>query len=98
MVPVLLNLYVGRLGEAGEPLHPRIHSELENHFSYMASILRTSGHFVLDDISAADIMMSFPAQIDLRLGKGDRFPKLKRFVEAMEARPAYQRAVEVGGV
>ncbi len=98
MIPVLLNLYVGRLGDAGAPLHPRIQSELENHFAYMESILRTSGHFVLDEISAADIMMSFPAQIALRLDMGEKFPKLKRFIDAMEARPAYQRAVEVGGV
>ncbi len=98
MTPVLLNLYVGRLGEAGTPLHPRIQSELDNHFSYMESILRTSGHFVLDDLSAADIMMSFPAQIAMRMNKGADYPKLSRFVEAMEARPAYQRAVEVGGV
>ena len=31
MTPILLNLYVGRLGEAGAPLHPRIQSELDNH-------------------------------------------------------------------
>ena len=43
-------------------------------------------------------MMSFPAQIALRLDMAEKFPKLKRFVDAMEARPAYQRAVEVGGV
>ncbi len=35
MTPILLKLYVGRLGDAGAPLHPRIQSELDNHFSYM---------------------------------------------------------------
>jgi glutathione S-transferase len=98
MTPVLLNLYVGRLGEAGAPLHPRIQSELDNHFAYMESMLRPSGHFVLDDLSAADIMLSFPAQIAMRLERRDAYPKLAAFVDALEARPAYQRAVEKGGV
>lgn len=98
MTPVLLNLYVGRLGEAGAPLHPRIQSELDNHFAYMEQMLRPSGHFVLDDLSAADIMLSFPAQIAMRLERREAYPKLAAFVDALEARPAYQRAVEKGGV
>ena len=98
MTPILLNLYVGRLGEAGAPLHPRIQSELDNHFAYMESILRPSGHFVLDDLSAADIMLSFPAQIAMRLERRADYPKLAAFVDMIEARPAYVRAVEAGGV
>jgi glutathione S-transferase len=35
MTPILLNLYVGRLGEAGAPLHPRIDEQLESHFGFM---------------------------------------------------------------
>src|SRR4029453_1638333 len=31
MLPLMLNLYVGRLGEAGKPLHPRIGNEHGNH-------------------------------------------------------------------
>src|SRR3977135_2707639 len=30
MLPLMLNLYVGRLKEAGAPLHPRIDSEMAN--------------------------------------------------------------------
>lgn len=98
MTPVLLNLYVSKLGEAGAPLHPRIASELDNHFAYMESILRPSGHFVMDTLSAADIMLSFPAQIAMRLERRAKYPKLAAFVDALAARPAYQRAVEKGGV
>lgn len=96
MTPILLNLYVGRLGEAGAPLHPRINAELTSHFSYMNNLIRPSGHFVLDDLSAADIMLSFPAEIAVRLGKVDGLDALAGFVEMIKARPAYQRAVEKG--
>ena len=97
MTPILLNLYVGRLGEAGAPLQPRISEQLQSHFQYMEDVLRPSGHFVLDDLSAVDIMLSFPAQIAVRMGHADDFPKLAAFVTELEARPAFARALSAGG-
>ncbi|MEM6940325.1 MAG: glutathione S-transferase [Pseudomonadota bacterium] len=96
MIPILLNLYVGRLGDAGAPLQPRIASELESHFSYMESLVRPSGHFVLDRLSAVDVMLSFPAEIAARLGYAAQYPKLAAFTAMTQARPAYQRAMEKG--
>lgn len=94
MTPILLNLYVSKLGAAGAPLHPRIASELTSHFQYMNDALRASGHFVQDTLSAADIMLSFPAQIAVtRMGRGAEFPALAKFVEMIAARPANQRAL-----
>ena len=98
MTPILLNLYVSRLGDAGKPLHPRITSELNSHYAYMNDCIRASGHFVIDQLSAADIMLSFPAQIAMRLRGRDAYPKLAAFVDWVEAQPAYIRAVEKGGV
>ena len=97
MTPILLDLYVGRLGPAGAPLAPRIQEQMRSHFSYMEQSLRPSGHFVLDDLSAADIMLSFPAEIAIKQGYGETFPKLASFVEHIHGRPAYQRALEIGG-
>jgi glutathione S-transferase len=97
MTPILLALYVGRLGEAGGPLLPRIDQQLNSHFDYMESVLRPSGHFVLDDLSAADIMLSFPAEIAVAQGRAASRPKLAKFVEWLQARPAYRRALEKGG-
>lgn len=97
MTPILLNLYVGRLGEAGAPLHPRIEAELHSHFQYMEDNLRPSGHFVLDELSAADIMLSFPAQVAMRLGRADRYPGLTSFTQTIAERPAFQAAVTRAG-
>jgi glutathione S-transferase len=99
MTPILLNLYVSRLGDAGAPLHPRIKDELHSHFSYMNSLVRPSGHFVQDSLSAADIMLSFPAEIAMRGGDGAaRYPALAGFVDMIHNRPAYQRATEKGAM
>lgn len=97
MTPILLALYVGRLGEAGKPLLPRIQEQLQSHFSYMEQIIRPSGHFVLDGLSAVDIMMSFPAEVAIKQGRGEEFPKLAAFVEDMHSRSAYQDALKKGG-
>ena len=96
MTPILLQLYVSRLGDAAAPLQPRIQHQLDAHYSYMNDKLRKSGHFVLDDLSAADIMLSFPAEISVRQNRQADFPRLAEFVERIHARPAYARATEAG--
>jgi glutathione S-transferase len=40
MLPLMLNLYVGRLKEAAAPLQPRIDSETANHLGYVDGALR----------------------------------------------------------
>lgn len=97
MTPILLNLYTSKLGDATAPLQPRIQSELNSHFAYMEQMLRPSGHWVSDDLSAADIMLSFPATIVLRYSMDAQFPKIKAFVEWMQNRPAFQAALAKGG-
>ena len=99
MTPILLNLYVSRLGDVGSPLHPRIKDELHSHFSYMNSLVRPSGHFVQDTLSAADIMLSFPAEIAMRGGDdADKYPALAGFVDMIHGRPAYERATQRGKI
>lgn len=96
MTPILLNLYVGLLGEAGAPLHPRIQQQLDAHYGYMNDVLGDSGHYVLDDLSAVDIMLSFPAEVAMRQDRQDDFPRLAAFIERMHARPAYKNATAKG--
>lgn len=97
MTPILLQLYTARLGEAAAPLHPRIQQQLTCHFDYLEAELSDSGHFIGDTLTAADIMLSFPAEIAVMQGQGAARPKLAAFVAAIHARPAWQRAREKGG-
>ena len=96
-VPVMLKLYAGRLGDAAAPLMPRIDEQLGAHIDYAETGLSDDLHFVGSDWSAADVMMSFPAEIAVMQGYAERAPNLARFVEAVHARPAWQRARERGG-
>lgn len=96
-VPVMLKLYAARLGDAAAPLMPRIEDQLRAHIAHAEAGLSDDLHFVGSDWTAADVMMSFPAEIAVMQGYADRAPRLARFVEAVHARPAWQRARERGG-
>jgi glutathione S-transferase len=97
MLPVMLRLYMSRLGDAGKPLEPRISSEIENHFGYLESELGKNEFFVGDSLTAADINLSFPIQVARLLYGLDKFPGLARFLDRIHARPAYKRGIEKGG-
>lgn len=97
MLPILLNLYTGRLGDAAAPLHPRIHQQLESHFQYMEDRLHPSGWFVGESLTGADFMLSFPAEAAVKSGRAADKPKLTAFVEKIHARPAWIAALAKGG-
>jgi glutathione S-transferase len=97
MLPVMLKLYLSRLGEAAAPLAPRVTSEIENHFGYLDAELAHADFFVGKELSAADINLSFPIQAARLLHGLDKFPNLARFLDRVHARPAYKRALERGG-
>lgn len=97
MTPILLNLYTARLGEAAAPLHPRINQQLDSHFEFMDDRLNATGWFVGDSLTGADIMMSFPAEAAVKMGRAANLPNVTAFVEKIHARPAFQAALEKGG-
>jgi glutathione S-transferase len=97
MTPVLLRIYTSRLGEAAAPLQPRIAQQLESHFQFMEDSIQSSGYFVGDSLTGADIMLIFAGEIAVAQGFGERMPKLAAFVKMVHARPQYQAALAKGG-
>ncbi len=97
MLPLLLKLYVSRLGEAGAPLSPRIESEIANHLGYVDRSLQGRQWLVGDELSGADIQMSFVGEIAGSRTKRDNYPNLDAWVKRFQARPAYRKALERGG-
>jgi glutathione S-transferase len=97
MLPLMLNLYVGRLKEAGAPLHPRIDSEMANHLGYVDRALKGKQFFVGDTLTGADIQMSFVGEMAKVFDKLGPYPNLGAWLSRMHARPAFQRSIEKGG-
>lgn len=97
MLPLMLNLYVSRLKEAGAPLHPRIDSETKNHLGYVDGALKGREFFIGNSLSGADIQMSFVGDMAKVFDKLGPYPNLTAWLARMHARPAFQRSVEKGG-
>ena len=97
MLPFLLALYVGMLGENGAPLKPRIEGEIANHLGYMDGALASQDYFAGPEFTAADIQMSFILEIADRSDRLKDFPRLAGLLKRLRERPAYKRAIEKGG-
>jgi glutathione S-transferase len=97
MLPLMLLMYVGRLGEAGAPLHPRIESEIANHMGYVDRSLAGRDWLLGSELTGADINLSFVAEVMGAFGKLDGYPNMKAWLERFQARPAYRTALEKGG-
>ena len=82
MLPLMLNLYVGRLKEAGAPLHPRIDSEIANHLGYVDGALKGREFFVGKSLTGADIQMSFVGDMAKVFDKLGPYPNLERLAVA----------------
>ncbi|MBN8492518.1 MAG: glutathione S-transferase [Burkholderiales bacterium] len=97
MLPFLLKLYVSRLGDAGAPLWPRIESEIANHLGFVEQSLQGRSWLVGDALSGADVMMSFVGEVAGARTERSAYPSVDAWVQRIQARPSYQRALQRGG-
>lgn len=97
MLPLMLLMYVMRLGEAGGALHPRIESEVANHLGYLDQALGGRDYLMGQALTGADIQMSFVGEVGRAFGKLAAYPNADAWLTRLHARPAYKAAIERGG-
>lgn len=97
MLPLMLQMYVMRLGEAGGPLHGRIASEIDNHMSYLDQALAGRDYLMGQALTGADIQMSFVGEVARAFGLLPKYPNAEAWLDRLHARPAYQAAIVAGG-
>jgi glutathione S-transferase len=97
MLPLMMHLYAGYLGDGAAPLRPRIDSEIANHLTYVSNALKGHDYFVGDALTGADIQMTFVLEAANSSGLLKDYPVLQAYLERMQARPAYKRAIDKGG-
>lgn len=106
MPPLVVKLIMGRLrkglpllGKAVAGAIDKSYTDAENrrHIEHVESELE-GREWLAGELSGADVMMSYPVLAALRSAEieGD-FPRLRAYVQRIEARPAWVRAVERGG-
>ncbi len=111
MTPLLLKLIFGMLPKrapllirpianaiSSKALATLVTPQLKQHMAFWESELGKSEWFAGDDFTAADIQMSFALEAAAaRGGLENGHPKAMGWLAKIHARPAYQRALEVGG-
>jgi glutathione S-transferase len=71
---------------------------VKRHLDFMESALTESDWFCGDEMTAADIQMSFPVEAaEVRSDLARDYPRLEGFLERIRALPTYQAALEMGG-
>lgn len=112
MPPLVLSLFLGRMETAPMPFFAKpvarrltraVRDGYLNHttkalFDYLDAELGKRRWLAGDEFTAADIMMSFPAEAAMgRVPQAQALKNLKPYLERIHARPAYARALERGG-
>ncbi|MCD7098730.1 glutathione S-transferase [Stenotrophomonas sp. MMGLT7] len=112
MPPLLMTLVFGRIRSAPMPFFARpiaraivdkamqafVGPQLQLHLDWMERELAATGWFAGERFTAADIQMSFPVQAAAARGGGlERHPNLADFLQRIERRDAYRRALQQGG-
>jgi len=98
MPPLLVKLVLARIPVFGKAGQRKFQPMMDVHLDYVEGELARRPWFAGAEITAADIMMSFPleaaaARADARQGRQN----LAAWLDRIHARPAYRKALEAGG-
>lgn len=109
--PLLVKLILDKLSAAPVPLPVRpigaviskgVHkafltNQLRTHFDFVEGELGKTKWFAGSEFTAADIQMSYPIEAAESRGVLNNHPNLQAYLSAIRNRPAYKRAIEIGG-
>ena len=98
MPPLFAKLVLGRVPLLGKAAQQRIQPMIDIHLDYVELELAQRPWFASDQLTAADIMMSFPLEAARsRAGLDASRPATVAWLDKVHARPAYQAALKAGG-
>jgi glutathione S-transferase len=98
MPPLFVKLVLGRVPLLGKVAQRKFQPMIDVHLDYVEGELATRPWFAGEEMTAADIMMSFPLEAArARAGLDAGRPHTIRWLETIHARPAYQAALRAGG-
>jgi len=95
---LLLLLALSKIPLMGKIAIKRVQPMLDVHLDYIEQELASRPWFAGQQMTAADVMMSFPLEAAVsRAGLGASRPATLAWLKKIHARPAYRRALEKGG-
>ena len=98
MPPLLIKLVLSKIPIMGKIAMKRIQPMIDIHLDYVERELAEHPWFAGDELTAADVMMSFPLEAArARAGLDASRPATVAWLKKVHARPAYQAALAKGG-
>ncbi|MGE5617212.1 MAG: glutathione S-transferase family protein [Bacillota bacterium] len=101
LMTLMLNaLVLSRVPEAAQsPVKQRIDGRVKGMLAFVDGELASGDHFAGSEFTAADVMMAFPFTTMRRFLSYDLAPyaSIAAYLERIEARPAYRRAIALAG-
>jgi len=96
-MPVLLTLLGPRFGGLGDVLGGFVGGEVTKLLDYIDAHLEGREFVVGDALTGADINLEYLLELSNLVGLLDERPHAKSYLDRLMARPAYKKAIEIGG-
>ena len=98
MPPLFTKLVLSRVPLFGKTAQKKFQPMIDVHLDYVEAELAARPWFAGKDLTAADVMMSFPLEAAVsRAAATEGRPHLAAWLQKIHARPAYQAALKAGG-
>lgn len=98
MPPLVMKLVMGMIPDLAGPALGFVDAQIGLHLKYQESVVVEKGGFLGPDISAADIIMSFPVEAaNVRANLATAAPALAVWLAKVRARAGYAKALDRGG-
>ena len=97
MLPIMLNVLGQFRGGLPSAIAAFEGPETAAALGHIARSIGAGGYLLASGFSAADIQIHYVVGAARWLGLIDPYPELAAYLELIEARPAYRKAIEIGG-
>lgn len=93
MPALIIRINVARVGEAAAAALPRLDSEVALQLGYLNSALEGQPYILGNDLTAADIQLSFVGELAAARFGVSAYPNVENWIKRFQARPAYKAAL-----
>jgi glutathione S-transferase len=95
--PISITVIGSKLGGLSDGLKRFAEPEVANTLNYISSALTKGPYIMGEGFTIADIQFAFPLEVAKGAGLLENYAVLRSYLSRLAERPAYQKAIEVGG-